>query len=268
MKTHEERLIHNNLKILLNELPSGQHYRFNGSGRLVDKRQSSNRAPDHNGQSDISRSSNTDDDVAASTEPARSDWQTPRARRHQSTTYEESAEQTPGGSAGNRNGAGRGGSAKWREWTTPLPLMKQKKKYAKQAPWVTNGLRASIINKNKLYRKSLKHPTAFNQSEYSKYRNKLTKLLRSQERNYYENLINQNKHNLSKTWSVISTVINNKKSKTKCSKFIHNDRYITNDNEISRYWWHLCKIYKIHQWRYCYIIVLHMSVIINTRLFS
>ena len=116
-----------------------------------------------------------------------------------------------------------------------FPLIKQKKKYAKQAPWVTNGLRASIINKNKLYRKSLKHPTAFNQSEYSKYRNKLTKLLRSQERNYYENLINQNKHNLSKTCSVISTVINNKKSITKCSKFIHNGRYITNDNEIANH---------------------------------
>ena len=81
----------------------------------------------------------------------------------------------------------------------------------------------------------MKHPTAFNQSEYSKYRNYLTKLLRCQERDYYENLINQNKHNLSKTWSVISTVINNKKSITKCSKFTHNNRYITNDNEIDNH---------------------------------
>ena len=116
-----------------------------------------------------------------------------------------------------------------------FPLIKLKKKYAKQAPWVTSGLRASIIYKNKLYRKSLKHPTAFNQSEYSKYRYYLTKLLRCQERNYFENLINQNKHNLSKTWSVISTVINNKKSMTKCSKFTHNNRYITNDDEIANH---------------------------------
>ena len=116
-----------------------------------------------------------------------------------------------------------------------FPLINLKKKYAKQAPWITSGLRASIIYKNKLYRKSLKHPTAFNQSEYSKYRNYLTKLLRCQERNYYENLINQNKHNLSKTWSVISTVINNKKSITKCSKFTHNNRYITHDNEIANH---------------------------------
>ena len=96
-------------------------------------------------------------------------------------------------------------------------------------------LRASVIYETKLYRKSLKHPTAFNQSEYSKYRNYLTKLLRCQERNYYANLINQNKHNLSKTWSVISTVINNKKSIAKCSNFLHINRYITNGNEIANH---------------------------------
>ena len=47
------------------------------------------------------------------------------------------------------------------------PLIKLKKKYAIQAPWVTSGLRASIIYKDKLYRKSLKHTTASNQSDYS-----------------------------------------------------------------------------------------------------
>ena len=79
-----------------------------------------------------------------------------------------------------------------------FPLIKLKNKYGKQAQWVISGLRASIIYTNKLFRKSLKHPTAFNQSEHSKYRNYVTKLLGCQERNYYGNLINQNKHNLSK----------------------------------------------------------------------
>ena len=37
------------------------------------------------------------------------------------------------------------------------------------------------------------------------------------------------------TWSGISTVINNKKSITKCSKFTHNNRYITNDNELANH---------------------------------
>ena len=33
-------------------------------------------------------------------------------------------------------------------------LVKLRKKYAKQAPWVTSGLRASIMYENKLYKKA------------------------------------------------------------------------------------------------------------------
>ena len=38
MRSHEERLIENNFKAILTELPNGTQYRFTGSGRLVDKR--------------------------------------------------------------------------------------------------------------------------------------------------------------------------------------------------------------------------------------
>ena len=41
-----------------------------------------------------------------------------------------------------------------------FPLIRLKTKYAKQAPWVTNGLRASITKNNKLYKK-LKRPNSF-----------------------------------------------------------------------------------------------------------
>ena len=37
MRSHEERLIENNFKAILKELPNGNQYRFTGSGRLVDK---------------------------------------------------------------------------------------------------------------------------------------------------------------------------------------------------------------------------------------
>ena len=81
----------------------------------------------------------------------------------------------------------------------------------------------------------VKHPTAFNQSEYYKYRNILTKLLRREEHSYYENLINQNQHTLSKTWNIVSSVINSKTSTMKCSKIIHNDRDVTDDRDIADY---------------------------------
>ena len=42
MRSHEERLIENNIKTLLNEFPDMKNnFRFTGSGRLVDKRQAS-----------------------------------------------------------------------------------------------------------------------------------------------------------------------------------------------------------------------------------
>ena len=46
----------------------------------------------------------------------------------------------------------------------PPPLTKLKKKYAKQAPWVSSGLRASIMYKNKLHRKSLTQLHLINQN--------------------------------------------------------------------------------------------------------
>ena len=48
-------------------------------------------------------------------------------------------------------------------------------------------------------------------------------------------MINQNKHNFSKTWNIISSVINNKKSTIKCSKFTHNGRDVTDDRNIANY---------------------------------
>ena len=89
--------------------------------------------------------------------------------------------------------------------------------------------------KEQIIQKKLTTPNSFNQLNYSKYRNNLTKLLRHQERSYYENSINQNKHNLSKTWNIISSVINNKNSTTKCSKFTHNGRDVTDDRDIANY---------------------------------
>ena len=116
-----------------------------------------------------------------------------------------------------------------------FPLIRMSKKSTKHAPWVTEGLRVSTRVKNKLYKRSLRHPTALNQTEYAKYRNRLTHLLRKQHRNYYESLIQQNKNNLTKTWSIIKSVINNKKSISKCSKFVNNNTTISDDLEIANH---------------------------------
>ena len=116
-----------------------------------------------------------------------------------------------------------------------FPLIKVKRKSTKHAPWVTEGLRTATKVKNKLYKRSLRHPTALNKTEYAKYRNKLTQLLRKQHRNYYEFLIQESKNNLTKTWNIIKSVINNKRTMSKCSKFVNNNITMSDDLEIANH---------------------------------
>ena len=116
-----------------------------------------------------------------------------------------------------------------------FPLIKMKRKSTKHAPWVTEDLRTATKVKNKLYKRSLRHPTALNKTEYAKYRNELTQLLRKQHINYYESLIQESKNNLTKTWNIIKSVINNKRTMSKCSKFVNNNITMSDDLEIANH---------------------------------
>ena len=55
-----------------------------------------------------------------------------------------------------------------------FPLIRVKIRYRNRLPWLSDGLKASIKHKNKLYLLSLKHPTLYNISKYKQYRNKQT----------------------------------------------------------------------------------------------
>ena len=104
-----------------------------------------------------------------------------------------------------------------------FPVIKVKKKYRNRLPWLTDGLKTSIQHKNKLYRISIKHPTAYNITLYKVYRNRLQVLLKAEERQHYQSLIMANKYNLSKTWSIIKQVINKTKSSQKSAEFLYNN---------------------------------------------
>ena len=47
-----------------------------------------------------------------------------------------------------------------------FPITEVKNRYRNCIPWLTSGLRESIKHINKLYRMSLKHPTAYNETLY------------------------------------------------------------------------------------------------------
>ena len=90
--------------------------------------------------------------------------------------------------------------------------------YHNRKPWLTQGLKTAIKNKNKLYVKSLKNCSVQNTSNYKSYKSQLNKLLRQAERAHYKSLLNENKNNLRNMWNILKEVINKKKSCIKPSK--------------------------------------------------
>ena len=72
--------------------------------------------------------------------------------------------------------------------------------------WTENAI---SIKKNKSYKIYSKYETSFNKKCYTQYKNKLTTILRKQEKDYYKRVIDIDRTNFKKMWSVIRSVINN-----------------------------------------------------------
>ena len=79
-----------------------------------------------------------------------------------------------------------------------FPKTRVKLKYNNKKPWLSDGLRNAIKQKNKLYIKSIKIRTAQNETRYKTYRNHIKRILYKAEKDYYCNLISANKSNMKK----------------------------------------------------------------------
>ena len=111
-----------------------------------------------------------------------------------------------------------------------FPLVKLKSGYYNKLPWLTQSLKVSIKTKNKLYKKYYKHRTVFNKREYQLYKSRLEKLMKIQEKQYYNDLIENNKNNMKKVWDTIKQVINKKKHTSRSTKFLINNN-LTDDKD-------------------------------------
>ena len=89
-----------------------------------------------------------------------------------------------------------------------FPKRRIKINYSHRKPWLTDGLRQAIKTKNKLYRKNLKVKSCYNEMKYKTYRNKLRHILLKQEKNYYAELLQANRSNMKKTWSILKSLVN------------------------------------------------------------
>ena len=110
-----------------------------------------------------------------------------------------------------------------------FPKIRIRKKYSNRKPWLSDGLRNSIRNKNKLYHKYKKIPSVKNESSF---RNKLNHMLKIAEKKYYRDLIINHKDNTRKSWSIIKSIINkHRKSNIQC-KFKLNNGTVTDDKKV------------------------------------
>ena len=94
-----------------------------------------------------------------------------------------------------------------------FPLQHISKKYNTGKPWLFDTLRDAIKEKNKLYRKSIKIKSVYNEMVYKNYRNKLRHLLKAAEKKYYSDLVLVNKSNSKRMWSIIKNMINRNQKK-------------------------------------------------------
>ena len=107
----------------------------------------------------------------------------------------------------------------------------------KEKPWISRGLKNDCIKKNNLYLAFLKRRSLLTESRYKNYKNKLTKILRIEKKNYYRQKLEECKANTSETWKILNTIIGKRKSEAKYSNefIVDNDRVTLDNEEIANH---------------------------------
>ena len=88
-----------------------------------------------------------------------------------------------------------------------FPLIKFKKRPATCKNWLTDCLKKSIRNKNKLYMWYRKRPTVYNKNKYLMYKRALRKLLNAAEKNYYDLQFERFGNDLKNSWKILKRLI-------------------------------------------------------------
>ena len=107
----------------------------------------------------------------------------------------------------------------------------------KDKPWVTNGLKQSIRNNNKLYRLIIRNGNNDSKTKYRKYKNILYTCIKNAEDNFYKSLFEDTRTSSYNMWRSLGPVINPGKHKKRASisKMRCDGSFTTNDQIISNH---------------------------------
>ena len=103
------------------------------------------------------------------------------------------------------------------------------------SPWISQGLRKSSKQKQKLYIKFLKHPTYKNETTYKNYKNLFEKIKNKSKVQHFSSLLKKHQYNSKETWKIMkevigkSNILNNDFPKT----LLRDKQEITEQSEIA-----------------------------------
>ncbi len=116
----------------------------------------------------------------------------------------------------------------------PSRQIKFNKNFHKIEKWMTKGLLISRLNKIKLCKIAIKHPTAQNIQKFKTYRNLYNTVLRACKKAFFENQLLKYQSNMKKTWELINLATRkNKMNKDEISCISVNGQTITDSTTIA-----------------------------------
>ena len=81
-----------------------------------------------------------------------------------------------------------------------FPKNRVKHKYNNRNPWLSEGLKNSIKQKNKFYLRFKKVSSALNDESYKCYKRKLQQLMKVAEKQHYHDLLVEYSNDIKKSW--------------------------------------------------------------------
>ena len=116
-----------------------------------------------------------------------------------------------------------------------FPLITRRCSSKRNQPWISPQLKRQINQKNRLYKTYLKRPSLFNEINYKNAKVKTSRDIRSTKKLYYHQLLDQNRNNLRRTWSVIKEVMGQDRSTSSIDSVSVGGSLVTESSAIANH---------------------------------
>ena len=96
-----------------------------------------------------------------------------------------------------------------------FPYVRISRKAFKDKPHITSGIKVSIKQRAKLFKKYLNNPTDANEAAFKRFRNKTNEIIKKAEALYYRKQLSEHKNSSKALWNTFGNILNSKKIKHK-----------------------------------------------------